>query len=56
MTIFFSGKSWRLTERKTTWRVSREEGVLRVAYIIPKTAAPDVSAVKAYISQHADLF
>ena len=49
MYIELNGKTYKITENKTTWRVEQKQGSLTVAYSIPKDAAPDIEAVKAFM-------
>lgn len=55
MKIEKNGKSFEVRENKTSWTVSRGEGIVSVSYNIPKDDCPTFDALTSYVNE-SDLF
>lgn len=56
MVIMKGEKEYTATETKSGWKVTRTVGGVKVSYTVPKEAAPDAAALKAYIAENNELF
>lgn len=56
MIILKGEKEYTATETKGGWTVTRTVGGVKVSYTVPKEAAPDAEALKAYIVENDELF